>query len=152
MIKASLPVFLALMGCQANEPQASPYKTFSPLGTWSARDGFSIEIYKDMTYRVCDSGVCESGEYFAENSGSLIIKGFFSKNTSQRFIAVAEAQRACGGLTSCADSSGKKVINEDDLYFTDVVAPVDKPRKCGNGDCVIIGNVETGAGTLHKTE
>ena len=152
MIKSFLPVVLALMGCQAAEPQASAYKTFSPLGTWSSSDGFSIKIDKDMTYRVCDGGECESGGYFKESSGALILKGFFSKNTPQRFIALAEAQRACGGLISCAESSGKKVVNEDDLYFTDVVAPVDKPRKCGNVDCVIIGNAETAAGTLRKAE
>ena len=151
MIKSFLPVALALMGCQGAERQTSAYNDFSPLGTWSSRDGFSLKIDKDMTYRVCDGGECESGMY-TEDSGELLLKGFFSKSAAQRFIVLAEAQRACDAWTPCTDPSGKKVVNEDYLYFYDSVAPVDTPRKCGNGDCVIIGNVETAAGTLYRPD
>ena len=152
MVKAFLPVVLALMGCQAAEQQVLAHNDFSPLGTWSSRDGFSIKIDNDMTYRVCDGGECDSGSYVKESSGALIIKEFFFKKPAQRFIIASEAQRPCNGESLCADSSGNKIIHGNDLYFTDTVAPVDKPRKCGNVDCVIIGNVETAAGTLHKTQ
>ncbi len=152
MIKLFFPITLTLMGCHAAEQQALVYNDFSPLGTWSSSDGFSIKIDNDMTYSVCDRGECESGEYFKESSGSLILIGFFSKNTSQRFIALTEAQRACDASDFCTDSSGKKAVNKDDLYFYDSIAPVDVSRKCGNVACVIIGNVETAAGTLHKTK
>lgn len=150
MLKFLLPIAIILTGCEATGGNTARDLSFSPIGTWSSDDGFSLEIKDNMTYTACDNGRCNSGTYVKESSGALIVKDFLLMESSKRFANEAEITNPCGEEKTCADSSGTSKISSNDLYFYDSVAPDDRARKCGNTYCVVLGNIETAKGTLRR--
>ena len=138
---------LGVGGCSASVPPRPDGVPFDPVGEWRASDGFTLTVGRNGTYQVCDEGRCDSARYVGYYN-YIVLRDFFTLGAAQRMIRRAEIFPTCE--ERCAGPPNPEFIYPNDLSFFGNVAPVDAARKCGDSDCVILGNVEVAYGTLRK--
>jgi hypothetical protein len=149
-VSRRLSLLIAVAGCNATPTPRPHEQPLDPIGQWESRDGFRLTIAANGRYEVCDDNVCEADDYAVYDPGYLILRNFFRLKVAQRFIRAADIHRACE-QDRCAGPPNRTYIYPDDLEFLDNVAAVDEPRKCGDSECIILGNVEIARGTLRRS-
>lgn len=119
-------VIFSLTGCWSEEIR------FEDLVTeWRTREGFSISINKDSTYRFCDQDNCFTGRYRrpgASTSIALHLEGLLQHPEARRLASQVERWEGRGMIYP-------------DLDFTPTGGS-DPPSWCKGKPCVLIGLFE----------
>jgi|CXWL01.1.fsa_nt_gi hypothetical protein len=142
MFSRSLPLLALLLflgSCAAPcnmERNRFPYScaTNFPYGTWSAPSGYSIELRRDDTYRVCKSAECDEGrvEFFGRFGIRLTEFGVPGN-------VVANAVLDESGYRENVVLLGGSQSELQNLDFSPNVGPGAIERLCAGRPCVNIG-------------
>ncbi len=124
---------VALCGCQvggANWPYsiAPDY----PFGMWRSGSGYTIEVRRDGTYRVCGAETCDDGSVERVGEIGLTLKDF---DAPEHDVARA-----------LLDSSGYRqrwLRGRSDLDFTPNMGPPANAAHCAGRPCVALGDEGT---------